>query len=49
MTDVLPEALRSALGQVIADQRREWRRERELDGIAVSRNHCRIARADSRA
>jgi hypothetical protein len=30
MTDVLPEALRSALGQVIADQRREWRREREL-------------------
>lgn len=26
----LPEALRDALGQVIADQRREWRREREL-------------------
>lgn len=30
-TTVVPlEALRSALGQVIADQRREWRREREL-------------------
>jgi hypothetical protein len=27
---VLPDALRDALGQVIADQRREWRREREL-------------------
>jgi hypothetical protein len=27
---VLPDALREALGQVIADQRREWRREREL-------------------
>lgn len=26
----LPESLREALGQVIADQRREWRREREL-------------------
>lgn len=25
-----PEGLRAALGQVIADQRREWRREREL-------------------
>jgi hypothetical protein len=29
-TDALPEALRDALGQIIADQRREWRREREL-------------------
>jgi hypothetical protein len=27
---VLPEALRDVLGQVVADQRREWRREREL-------------------
>lgn len=27
---LLPESLRDALGQVIADQRREWRREREL-------------------
>ena len=27
---MLPDALREALGQVIADQRREWRREREL-------------------
>ncbi|WP_051150151.1 collagen-like protein [Reyranella massiliensis] len=26
----LPDALREALGQVIADQRREWRREREV-------------------
>jgi hypothetical protein len=26
----LPDALRQALGQVIAEQRREWRREREL-------------------
>lgn len=26
----LPDSLREALGQVIADQRREWRREREL-------------------
>lgn len=26
----LPEAMREALGQVIADQRREWRREREV-------------------
>lgn len=26
----LPEALRDALGQVIANERREWRREREL-------------------
>jgi hypothetical protein len=29
-TAVLPDALRDALGQVISDQRREWRREREL-------------------
>jgi hypothetical protein len=29
-TDVLPDALRSALGQIIASERREWRREREL-------------------
>ena len=29
-TAVLPDALREALGQVIADQRREWRREREV-------------------
>jgi hypothetical protein len=29
-SDVLPEALRDALGQVIANERREWRREREL-------------------
>lgn len=27
---MLPEALRNALGQVVAEQRREWRREREL-------------------
>jgi hypothetical protein len=29
-TAVLPDALREALGHVIADQRREWRREREV-------------------
>lgn len=29
-TDALPDALREALGQVIANERREWRREREL-------------------
>jgi hypothetical protein len=29
-TAVLPDALRDALGQVISDQRREWRPEREL-------------------
>lgn len=27
---VLPDALRAALGQIIADQRREWKRDREL-------------------
>lgn len=30
MTAKLPEGLREALGQVIANERREWRREREL-------------------
>ncbi len=29
-TVALPDGLREALGQVIADQRREWRREREV-------------------
>lgn len=29
-TDVLPDALRDALGQVIARERKEWQREREL-------------------
>ena len=29
-TAALPDGLREALGQVIADQRREWRREREV-------------------
>jgi hypothetical protein len=29
-TAALPDALRDALGQVIANERREWRREREL-------------------
>jgi hypothetical protein len=29
-TNALPEALRDALGAVIANERREWRREREL-------------------
>src|SRR5215207_6720584 len=29
-THALPEALRDALGAVIANERREWRREREL-------------------
>jgi hypothetical protein len=30
ITVVLPDALREALGHVIANERREWRREREL-------------------
>lgn len=30
LTVALPDGLREALGQVIADQRREWRREREV-------------------
>src|SRR5215472_4548204 len=29
-TDVLPDALHEALGQVLAEERRQWRREREL-------------------
>src|SRR5215472_9897761 len=28
--DVLPDALRDALGQVLAEERKQWRREREL-------------------
>jgi hypothetical protein len=30
-TAVLPDALRDALGQVISDQRREWRRASGAD------------------
>jgi len=30
MTDTLPDALQAALGQVVAEERRQWRREREL-------------------
>ena len=29
-TDLLPDALRDALGQILAEERRQWRREREL-------------------
>jgi hypothetical protein len=44
-TAVLPDALRDALGQVISDQRREWRRERELIE-AQSRETISQLRAD---
>jgi hypothetical protein len=44
-TAVLPDALRDALGQVISDQRREWRRERELIE-AQSRETIAALRAD---
>lgn len=30
MTDELPDVLRDVLGHVVAEQRREWRREREV-------------------
>lgn len=46
MIDELPSALRDALGQVIADQRREWRRERELLE-AQSRETISLLRAEN--
>lgn len=46
MTDELPSALRDALGHVIADQRRQWHRERELLE-AQSRETIALLRAEN--
>jgi hypothetical protein len=50
-TDVLPDALRDALGQVIANERREWRRERELiqEGAAKEIAQLRATIVEMRA
>jgi predicted ABC-type ATPase len=44
--DKLPDAVRDALGQILAEQRRQWRRERELMEAQAQTFHERL-RAES--